>query len=120
MYIICKIENCKNFCGESSRHICDICYEEILNGNISFREYEIAKNKKRFFSGYSKKEKKKIKKRTAEKAKKGIAQSVAEGTLLITLAILMIGFLSHTIALWLPLLILFSFIYYIYKFLRGN
>ena len=39
MYVICKIENCENICGESSRHICDICYEKFLAGEISFRNY---------------------------------------------------------------------------------
>lgn len=39
MYVICKIENCENVCGESSRHICDICYDKFLAGEISFREY---------------------------------------------------------------------------------
>ena len=45
MYVICKIENCENVCGESSRHICDICYDKFLAGEISFREYSRLNNR---------------------------------------------------------------------------
>ena len=41
----CKIENCENVCGESSRHICDICYDKFLAGEISFREYSRLNNR---------------------------------------------------------------------------
>ena len=36
----CLRDNCENERYLSSQYICDICYEKLLAGEISFREYE--------------------------------------------------------------------------------